>query len=118
MNGQPTRNWGGHRWKGEMKLLKNPPPEETLARSITRSASQQAYYTIYLLADHERVADAYRAYAYFRWVDDIVDAGSGSSLERSAFLEQQKSLLDKCYRGEPTEASTDEHCAALKRVVF
>ncbi len=72
-----------------------------LAASITKAASKQTYYTIRLLVDRGRVDDAYRAYAYFRWADDILDADSGSSVERSAFLERQKSLLDSCYRGEP-----------------
>ncbi len=72
-----------------------------LASSITKTASKQTYTTIRFLADRERVEDAYRAYAYFRWVDDILDAGAGSSAERLAFLERQKSLLESCYRGEP-----------------
>ncbi len=69
------------------------------AASITQSASQQTYYTIRFLVDRERVEDAYRAYAYFRWVDDVLDAEAGSALERRAFLERQKSLLETCYRG-------------------
>jgi phytoene/squalene synthetase len=72
----------------------------TLAEAITRSASQQTYYTIHFLADRERVADAYRAYAYFRWVDDALDAESGSGAERSAFIHRQKLLLESCYRGD------------------
>ncbi len=72
----------------------------TLAASITRSASAQTYYTIRFLVDHDMVLDAYRAYAYFRWVDDTLDTGSGSGSERSAFLHRQKSLLGACYRGE------------------
>jgi phytoene/squalene synthetase len=72
-----------------------------IAPSITKAASKQAYYTIRFLADRGRVADAYRAYAYFRWVDDVLDAGSDISAERSAFLARQKSILEKCYRGEP-----------------
>jgi phytoene/squalene synthetase len=72
----------------------------TLAEAITRSASQQTYYTIHFLADRERVADAYRAYAYFRWVDDTLDAESGSGSERSAFIHRQKLLLESCYRGD------------------
>jgi phytoene/squalene synthetase len=79
-----------------------------LASSITKAASKQTYYTIRFLADQERVDDAYRAYAYFRWVDDVLDAelGSGPALkygepsERMIFLERQKSLLESCYRGE------------------
>lgn len=74
----------------------------TLASSITKAASKQTYYTVRFLADRERVADAYRAYAYFRWVDDTLDAGSISGPERGAFLGRQKSLLEKCYRGEST----------------
>jgi len=72
-----------------------------LAASITKAASKQTYYTIRFLADRGRVTDAYRAYAYFRWVDDVIDAGTGSSVERSAFIERQKSIVERCYRGEP-----------------
>lgn len=79
------------------------------ASSITKAASKQTYYTIRFLADRERIDDAYRAYGYFRWVDDILDADSGSKSERMAFLEQQKSLLESCYRGEsPREANIQE----------
>src|SRR5512144_1654622 len=70
------------------------------ALSITKAASKQTYYTIRFLVDHERVDDAYRAYAYFRWVDDTLDADSGCASERRAFLERQKSLLETCYQGE------------------
>jgi phytoene/squalene synthetase len=96
-----------------------------LAPTITKAASKQTYYTIRLLADRDRVADAYRAYAYFRWVDDILDAELDSSLsggvrcnrsnhadktvERSAFIQRQKSLLERCYRGETIhDAHTQE----------
>ncbi|MGE5221380.1 MAG: phytoene/squalene synthase family protein [Omnitrophica WOR_2 bacterium] len=72
-----------------------------LASGITKAASKQSYYTIRYLADRERVDDAYRAYAYFRWVDDTLDADSGSRFERLAFLRRQKSLLESCYGGEP-----------------
>jgi phytoene/squalene synthetase len=79
------------------------------ASSITKAASKQTYYTIRFLVDRERVDDAYRAYGYFRWLDDVLDADSGSgpvlseveASARRAFLERQKSLLESCYRGEP-----------------
>jgi phytoene/squalene synthetase len=70
----------------------------TPASSITKAASKQTYYTIRFLVDRERVEDAYRAYGYFRWVDDTLDAESGSTPERIAFLERQKFLLEQCYR--------------------
>src|ERR1044071_4993878 len=82
--------------------------QHTLASSITKAASQQTYYTIRFLVDRERVADAYRAYAYFRWVDDTLDANSfrqseADDQERVAFLERQQSLLEQCYRGKFTQ---------------
>jgi phytoene/squalene synthetase len=81
----------------------------TPASSITKAASKQTYYTIRFLVDRERVDDAYRAYAYFRWVDDLLDAESVSGLDRSVFFERQKSLLEKCYRGEiPSDANIQE----------
>ena len=71
-----------------------------LAPAITKAASKQTYYTVRFLVDRKRVADAYRAYAYFRWVDDTLDAESCSRAERSAFVGRQMSLLESCYRGE------------------
>jgi len=93
----------------------NPTP----ASAITKAASKQTYYTIRFLVDRERVDDAYRAYGYFRWVDDTLDAGSNLALSgavgaveaqgRAAFLERQKSLLEKCYRGEsPPDTNIQE----------
>jgi phytoene/squalene synthetase len=72
----------------------------SLARAITKAASPQTYYTIRFLGDRERMLDAYRAYAYFRWVDDVLDAESDSGSDRSVFIYRQKSILEKCYRGE------------------
>jgi hypothetical protein len=43
----------------------------TLAQSITWAGSKQAYYTARLMVDKDLVNDFYRAYAYFRWADDI-----------------------------------------------
>ncbi len=81
----------------------------TLASSITKAASKQTYYTIRFLVDRERVEDAYRAYAYFRWVDDALDSPSGSSSDRMGFLQCQESLLAKCLRGGiPRETNPEE----------
>jgi phytoene/squalene synthetase len=87
------------------------------ASAITKAASKQTYYTIRLLVDRARVDDAYRAYAYFRWVDDILDADSRSrpllsetkASERRAFLKRQVSLLEKCIWGEsPRDTNIQE----------
>lgn len=81
--------------------MKNIKSDSESAASITRSASTQTYHTIRFLVDKDRVADAYRAYAYFRWVDDSLDGGSMDGGASSAFIERQRSLLEKCYRGNP-----------------
>jgi len=81
----------------------------TIAESFTKAASKQTYYTIRLLVDRERVDDAYRSYAYFRWVDDTLDAESITGAERSVFIQRQKSLLEKCYQGDaPRDTSIQE----------
>jgi hypothetical protein len=88
-----------------------------LAAAITKAASKQTYYTIRLFVDRGRVKDAYRAYGYFRWVDDVIDAeapsdntgikpvlsdivpfGEVEASQKLAFVNRQKSLLEACYR--------------------
>ena len=71
-----------------------------LAAAMTREASSQTYSTIRFLADRPLRADAYRAYAYFRWVDDIVDQDQLTQDERIRFLERQQRIVARCYRGE------------------
>ena len=84
-------------------------PSQSLAARITRNASKQTYYTIRLLVDRKMVADAYRAYAYFRWVDDVQDAPGASCTEKQAFLERQAALLEACYQGPPSmQVSSEE----------
>ncbi len=110
-------------------MLKNLIPETTLAQSITRAASWQAYQTIRLLVDPDRVTDAYCAYAYFRWVDDIVDGGcfalpkehggdvsAAEARERAAFLERQKALLDNSYCGNSIPDPTKEEKMLIQLV--
>lgn len=73
------------------------------AAAITKAASLQTYHTIRLFVDRDRAADAYRAYGYFRWVDDALDDGENTKPERVAFANRQKSLLETCYRRETME---------------
>ncbi len=82
----------------------------SLAASITKSASKQTYYTIRFFADRERVEDAYRAYGYFRWVDDVIDGETDLSEDRVVFAHRQKLLLDSLYQGE----TPDNLCAEEK----
>lgn len=79
----------------------NPHQSEDLATAITRAASRQAYCTIRFLVDRDRVPDAYRAYGYFRRLDDRLDAGVMDRPDRLAFVHRQEDLVDLCQRGRP-----------------
>lgn len=85
-----------------------PQFDPSLAAAITKAASRQTYYTVRYLVDRQRVAEAYCAYAYFRWVDDTIDAGNGSAAERSAFIQRQQTLLEQGYQGQPLERLSRE----------
>ncbi len=84
---------------------------ETLPAFITKAASKQTYYTIRFLVDRGQTLNAYRAYAYFRWVDDRLDQEISGLSERMAFIERQINLVDACYRGEypHDDLSAEEH---------
>jgi len=88
----------------ESHLISDP----ALAAAITRAASKQTYYTIRFLVDHGLVDDAYRTYAYFRWVDDWLDQGARPRTERLAFVKRQQALMNGCYRGQPLADLTPE----------
>ncbi len=92
----------------EITGANHPPAGQQLAPSITWTASKQTYYTVRFLVDRGRVADAYRAYAYFRWVDDQIDEGGLSASERAAFIERQRELVECCYRGDWPQHPLDE----------
>ncbi len=79
-----------------------------LARSITRNGSKQTYVTARLMVDREFVDDFLSAYAYFRWVDDVIDVYSLSDQERIAFMERQKIIIEGLFNGETFEDLSDE----------
>jgi phytoene/squalene synthetase len=80
-----------------------------LPAKITKAASKQTYFTIRFLMDRDRIQDAFRAYAYFRWLDDQVDTSAASAEEKRAILDRQCSLLEACYNGDSfTVASLEE----------
>jgi phytoene/squalene synthetase len=84
-----------------------------LARSITWKGSKQSYLTARLLVDRDLVDDCLRAYAYFRWADDVVDISFQSSTERTDFIARQKMLIENLYRGErPGDLSPEEDMLA------
>ncbi len=70
-----------------------------LAREITRKSSLQTYLTIKLLVDRGMAESAYRAYAYFRWLDDEIDTNLKTSQERAKLIKRQKEIITSLYEG-------------------
>ena len=84
--------------------------DRALAATITRTASKQTYYTIRFLVDTGLAEDAYRAYAYFRWVDDWLDQEPRPRTERLAFVKRQQALIDGCAHRDSLADLTPEEC--------
>ncbi len=84
-------------------------PDAVLARRITFRESKQSFFTMRLLVDKDLVDDSYRAYAYFRWADDVVDEHLTTREERLAFIRGQQDLIERLYAGErPGELGLEE----------
>lgn len=84
---------------GAMDFLFNAS-NDALASRITKAASHQTYSTVRFLVDRPRRPCAFRAYAYFRWVDDCLDHKLSSDIERMEFIHKQKLLMEGLYRGD------------------
>jgi phytoene/squalene synthetase len=72
----------------------------TLAKAITKASSLQSYTTARLMVDQDLEEDCYRAYGYFRWVDDMVDEFCRDEAERVKFIRRQEGLVAALFRGE------------------
>ena len=75
-----------------------------LAQSITRNSSKQAYYTARMMVDRDKVDDFFRAYAYFRWADDVIDIHTQSQQERISFIAHEELA---CYTNRLGRSVTD-----------
>lgn len=95
-------------WKPPEVLQKAFEASHTLAARITKTASKQTYYTIRFLVDRHRTADAYRAYAYFRWADDQIDENDLEPSKRLAFVSRQQTLIEYAYQGQELTGLTAE----------
>ncbi len=84
-------------------------PTAARAARLTLAASRQTHATVQFLVDRDRAADAYRAYAYFRWMDDRLDRDLPDRAERLAFVARQTELLERCCAGAwPDAVSLEE----------
>jgi phytoene/squalene synthetase len=85
-----------------------------LANRITWASSKQSYLTTRLLADRGLADDCLRAYAYFRWADDMIDISLPDLPARTVFIERQKALIECLYRGErPNDLLPEEAMLAV-----
>jgi len=76
---------------------------------MTRDASMQSYLTIRCLADRAHRGDAFSLYAYFRWLDDMVDEHLPDRERRLAFVDRQRSFLVRPFHGTTaSDASPEE----------
>ncbi|MCC6617293.1 MAG: squalene/phytoene synthase family protein [Anaerolineae bacterium] len=114
VSGRLNAPWTQHEYNANNTVVGDKTQfDHDLAARITKAASRQTYYTIHYLVDRERVADAYRAYGYFRWVDDYLDQQASQRALSLAFVERQQMLIEACYRGEqPRDLAPEEQLLA------
>lgn len=90
-----------------------PESSAALARSITWDGSKQSYFTARFLVDKALENDCYRAYAYFRWVDDVVDISAETREERISFIKRQKVIINLLYNNQrPNDLTPEEEIIA------
>jgi len=82
-----------------------------LAAAMTRRASTQSYLTIRWLTDPARRADAFAFYAYFRWLDDMVDEHLPDAAARRALVDRQRRVLGPA-AGRPADLAPEERMGA------
>lgn len=80
----------------------------SLAKAITWDGSKQSYFTARWMVDKDLVNDAFHAYGYFRWADDVIDISSQNDEDRIAFVKRQRKLIDALYNGEDLGGVTPE----------
>jgi phytoene/squalene synthetase len=78
------------------------------AAQLTRRGSYHTYMVIRLLVDRDLVADAYRAYAYFRWLDDVLDLQLNDREQRLAMVAGQRELARRAFEGDYPQPACDE----------
>ncbi|OGO17491.1 MAG: hypothetical protein A2Z14_17245 [Chloroflexi bacterium RBG_16_48_8] len=85
-----------------------PVATASMAKTITFSGSKQTYYTARFMVDKDLVNDFFRAYAYFRWADDIIDVSSITQENRITFITRQREIIEGLYQKKPMKLLTVE----------
>jgi phytoene/squalene synthetase len=86
----------------------NDAPLLAHAARLTRLGSFHTYMVIRCLVDRDLVADAFRAYAYFRWLDDALDLQLSDRDQRLAMVAGQRELVRRALEGDFARPACDE----------
>jgi hypothetical protein len=79
------------------------------AAGLTRRGSLHTYLVIRCMVDRDLVRDGFRAYAYFRWLDDVLDLQLGERQQRAAMVKEQAELARRAFAGDfPRPACAEE----------
>jgi len=70
------------------------------AAGLTRRGSLHTYLVIRWMVDRDLVEDGLRAYAYFRWLDDVLDLQLGERRQRLAMVKEQAELARRAFDGD------------------
>lgn len=92
----------------DLAPLSIPRGHDSLAAHITRQASQQTFFTIRFLVDRNRINHAYRAYGYFRWLDDHLDQNNLIHSQGLELVNRQKMLIQAAYTNQPLSFASAE----------
>jgi phytoene/squalene synthetase len=76
------------------------PPLLAHAANLTRRGSLHTYLVIRWMVDRDLVEDAWCAYAYFRWLDDVIDVQLEGRRERLAMVSEQAELARRAFAGD------------------
>jgi len=82
------------------RAIKRKYPLHSLAKSITWKGSKLTYIVGRLFVDRDLKEDFFRAYAYFRWIDDIVDELNSTREDRILFITRQDTLIRSLFSGD------------------
>ncbi len=82
------------------RVIERTNPPRSLAGSITWKASKLTYFIGRVFVDRDLKEDFFRAYAYFRWIDDIVDESSATNEDRIRFVTRQDTLIKRLFSGD------------------
>ncbi len=75
------------------------------AESITRKSTHFGYLLCKTFFKAETTLPLFQAYAYFRWLDDLVDQSNDSKESLASFMIRQKNLVTSWYNDESPQVS-------------